>query len=303
MPKVSIIVPNYNYARFLPERMESIFSQTYQDYEVILLDDCSTDDSRELLTEYAKHEKITHCIFNEQNSGSPFEQWHKGVMLARGEWIWIAEADDVADSRFLEEIIQGIEKRPTVGLAYSHLKTIDTNGNDLWSQEETVNKFYTGSEFIRQKLVFTTTIFNVSSCIFRKSDYENIDESHYQQFRHGGDWMFYIQMAGVTDVYECGLVLDHFRQHPYSTTKLTTTQDYINESFPILLYLLNHNKISQCKYALNYARLEYQKNYNRKELYKVLTSYLKIGIFLVPIYYIVYFLYKRFFSLFKYNDR
>lgn len=82
---VSVIVPNYNHASYLVARIESILNQTYQDFELILLDDCSTDDSREVLLKYKDNPKVTHLVFNEQNSGSPFIQWHKGVQLAEGE--------------------------------------------------------------------------------------------------------------------------------------------------------------------------------------------------------------------------
>ena len=78
MPRVSVIVPNYNHARFLPKRIESILNQTFQDFELILLDDCSTDDSRSILSSYASDPRVT-IEFNKVNSGSTFKQWNKGV--------------------------------------------------------------------------------------------------------------------------------------------------------------------------------------------------------------------------------
>ena len=71
-PLVSVIVPNYNYARYLEERIESILAQSFQDFELILLDDCSTDESRSILERYATHPKVSHYVPNEHNSGSPF---------------------------------------------------------------------------------------------------------------------------------------------------------------------------------------------------------------------------------------
>ena len=97
---VSIIVPNYNHARFLPERLNSIFNQTFQDYEVILLDDASTDNSVEILNRYAANPKVSHFIVNQENSGSPFKQWKRGIDLARGEFVWIAESDDYSNTTF-----------------------------------------------------------------------------------------------------------------------------------------------------------------------------------------------------------
>jgi glycosyltransferase involved in cell wall biosynthesis len=78
MPKVSIVIPNYNHATYLGRRVESVLRQTFQDFEVILLDDCSTDDSRSLLSEYACDPRV-RMEFNEKNSGSPF----KGVRVDR----------------------------------------------------------------------------------------------------------------------------------------------------------------------------------------------------------------------------
>ena len=71
VPLVSVIVPNYNYSRYLNSRIDSILAQTFSDYELILLDDASTDDSAQVLEQYRDNEHVTHLIVNEKNSGSP----------------------------------------------------------------------------------------------------------------------------------------------------------------------------------------------------------------------------------------
>ena len=98
MPIVTVVTPNYNHARYLPERIDSILAQTFQDFEFIILDDASTDKSREIIESYSKHEKVK-AIFNQQNSGSTFRQWKLGLGQAKGEYLWIAESDDYADRR------------------------------------------------------------------------------------------------------------------------------------------------------------------------------------------------------------
>ena len=108
MPKVSIVVPNYNHAKYLRQRIESVLTQTYRDFEVILLDDCSTDESREILRSYASDAR-GRMEFNAQNSGSPFKQWNKGVGMARGKYVWMAESDDYADERLLERLVAILE--------------------------------------------------------------------------------------------------------------------------------------------------------------------------------------------------
>src|SRR5687768_4023193 len=103
---VSVIIPNYNHGSYLKQRINSILNQTFQDFEIILLDDCSTDNSVEIIEEYRSHTKITSINYNPINSGSTFLQWKKGIDLAQGEWVWIAESDDWCELDFLEVLIQ-----------------------------------------------------------------------------------------------------------------------------------------------------------------------------------------------------
>lgn len=85
-PLVSVIVPNYNHVRFLPKRIDSILRQAYQDVELILPDDCSTDGSRKFLSQYGGNPRV-RLEFNHVNSGSTYKQWNRGVSLAQGEYV------------------------------------------------------------------------------------------------------------------------------------------------------------------------------------------------------------------------
>src|SRR5215469_14515935 len=108
-PRVSVVVPNYNHAQFLPKRIDSILGQSFQDFEVLLLDDCSSDDSRSILSQYANNPRV-RIRLNGGNSGSPIKQWNKGVDLARGEYVWIAESDDYSHPRFLERLVAVLDR-------------------------------------------------------------------------------------------------------------------------------------------------------------------------------------------------
>lgn len=85
-PLVSVIIPNYCHARYLDERITSVLNQTYENFEVIILDDCSPDDgaSKAVIEKYSDNSHISHIVFNEQNSGSTFKQWNKGFQLSKG---------------------------------------------------------------------------------------------------------------------------------------------------------------------------------------------------------------------------
>ncbi len=130
--KVSVVVPNYNYSKFLIRRLYSILSQTEKIYELIILDDKSTDDSRELidkvynsLKQYVNIKKV----YNEENSGTPFKQWAKGMSLASGDYIWIAEADDYCDKHMLNSLVGKVKEDSEIYIAYVDTAFTDKNGN------------------------------------------------------------------------------------------------------------------------------------------------------------------------------
>ena len=100
-PLVSVIIPNFNHAPYLEQRLESVFNQTYQNFEVIILDDHSTDNSMEIIMRYKDNPHVSHIIENDINSGKVFKQWNKGFHLAKGELIWIAESDDFCELNML----------------------------------------------------------------------------------------------------------------------------------------------------------------------------------------------------------
>src|SRR5579872_4420041 len=128
-PKVSVIIPNYNHAKFLVQRIESVLNQTFTDFEIILMDDKSTDNSLEIIERYRHYPKLSKIILNETNSGSTFKQWNKGIREAKGEYIWIAESDDYADEKFLENLVSIIESNGNVGMAYCQSFDVDDKGN------------------------------------------------------------------------------------------------------------------------------------------------------------------------------
>lgn len=223
---ISIIVPNYNHECFLKQRLDSIFNQTYSNFEVILLDDCSTDNSREILLEYAQNQKVSHCVFNEVNSGNTFFQWQKGIQLAKGEYIWIAESDDFCDSVFLEKLIRPFQDAPEVVLSYCQSNSVNEEGviTGNWiTQTEDINKIFKGNftmrgnDFIERFLIFKNVIPNASAVVFKK-DAVNI-EKHLtiaNDFKYCGDWGFYFKLIINNKISFIAESLNNFRYHSSS---------------------------------------------------------------------------------------
>src|SRR5690606_5481965 len=129
--KVSVIIPNYNHQDYLEQRIASVLDQTYQDFEIILLDDASTDNSQDVLLGYSNHPKVANFIINETNSGSVFKQWVKGIELAKGDYVWIAESDDYAHVDFLMETIQTMEAEAHISMVFTDTRKVDGCGQPL----------------------------------------------------------------------------------------------------------------------------------------------------------------------------
>jgi len=200
-PSVSVVVPNYNYARYLPERIESIVAQTHPVSELVILDDASTDNSRDVISKVISTLNVpVQRLDNEQNSGSVFAQWLKGVKAATGDYVWIAEADDLALPSFLEIAMAGF-RYPGVVLSYTQSKQMTTDGSILcddyldyvkgldgeqWTQSYTRS----GQEEIVKGMAVKNTIPNVSGVVFRRDILLSVLEehmAHVQQYRVAGE--------------------------------------------------------------------------------------------------------------------
>jgi len=245
MATVSVIVPNYNHARFLPKRIESILAQTYQDFELILLDDCSTDESREILARYAGDARV-RIGFNEANSGSTFKQWNKGVGMARGKYVWIGESDDYADERLLERLVGLLEKDERVVYAYCRSWTVSEegqvagfadsylDGRGRWESDFCVD----GHEECRRFFCVSNVVPNASGVVFRRAAYEQAGGAD-ESFRMCGDWKIWAAMALCGKVAYVSEPLNYYRFHGASVRQRMGTTDNVTEALRVVHWVLD----------------------------------------------------------------
>jgi glycosyltransferase involved in cell wall biosynthesis len=220
--KVSVIVPNYNHARYLKERLDSILAQTVQDIEVIPLDDCSSDNSMEVLAAYENNPKVRHVVRNTTNSGSPFLQWQRGFELAAGEYVWIAESDDVAEPTFLEESLKRLEQNPDIQMTFSRSVFIDAEGNRMKGSPDKPALYkgdgvYDGRKFALQRMLYRNVVYNASMVLFRKSALKGVSPE-FRTYRSGGDWIFWFDIMIQGSIAEIPQSLNSFRQHEGKVT-------------------------------------------------------------------------------------
>lgn len=240
MPKVSVIVPNYNHAKFLKKRLDSILNQTYQDIEVIILDDCSPDDSQSIIANYADHPKVKEIIYNTENSGSTFFQWNKGIELATGELIWIAESDDMAEPELLETLIKPFEANHKLVLAYSQSTRMndadEISGTWLdWTDNLDKQKRFkadfvmSGEEYIKCYLIYKNTIPNASAVLFKKQAYQQIGGAQ-PILKTTGDWEVWLRLLSVGEIFYCAKPLNNFRYHNNSVIAKFSTNSKISDA-------------------------------------------------------------------------
>ncbi len=252
---VSAAIPNYNYADYLYQRIYSILNQDYRISELIILDDCSKDNSRDIIDDLIPRiEKFVNIkkIYNTENSGSPFKQWQKAFENASSEYLWIAEADDFCNKKMLSSIMRVIEKDKEISIAYCDTAFINNSGNitvktikpsiDImntghWDKSYVID----GVEEIKNYAFLNCTIANVSSVVFKRRDYSN-EFAKAGQYHQVGDYHFYLSVMQKGKVAFVNKPLNYYRVHGTnvtSTTKkilhfeeLKKVHNELNEVFP-----------------------------------------------------------------------
>lgn len=270
--KVSVVVPNYNYSKFLIRRLYSILSQTEKIYELIILDDKSTDDSRELidkvynsLKQYVNIKKV----YNEENSGTPFKQWAKGMSLASGDYIWIAEADDYCDKHMLNSLVGKVKEDSEIYIAYVDTAFTDKNGNiTLKSIKPEIDIMKTGHwdrDYVNNGLneienftFLNNTIANVSSCIIKNVDYTDIYDE-IGKYRQAGDWVFYINVMAKGKVAYIDKIMNYYRVHDAQVTTQMKKEKHLVEIQEIYKYITNKFGTNKFQEEKRKERIEFLK--------------------------------------------
>ncbi|WP_345955715.1 glycosyltransferase family A protein [Mucilaginibacter sp. PAMB04168] len=219
-PAVTVIIPNYNHHKFLRERIESVLNQSYTNFEVMIMDDCSTDASRQLIEEYRTHPKVTQIVYNQQNSGSTFKQWNKGVDMAHSELIWIAESDDVAHPDLLQTLVPPMLNNANLVLSYCQSLRINAESevfaNWLFKTDDLDKDLFrrdfimSGQEYTDRFLIFRNTIPNASAVVFRKKAYQKVGGAD-AKIKYVADWLTWLKILNEGSLFYSAQMLNSFR--------------------------------------------------------------------------------------------
>ena len=257
--KISAILPNYNYARFMRGRLKEVLSQTFPVTEIIILDDASTDESKEIINSEIeelrekKPELTCKVIFNKENSGNVFSQWQKGIKEASGNYIWIAELDDSAKPEFLKTVLSPIEKDKDIVLSYTDSDPIGeiSKKDKLRKGLDNIRRHHAQRSYIvdgktelNKNLAVFNSIPNVSACVFKNLPElpELLENS--KSFKLAGDWAFYIELSKRGKIARSGESLNFHRLSKSSVTGKTNLADRFLEIQRIHKSLINEEFIT-----------------------------------------------------------
>jgi len=216
--KISVVIPNYNYAQYLPTRIESILNQSFQDFELIYVDDGSTDQSNEIIQKYLPDSRIKVRIF-ESNSGQPYQRWKDGAAVALGEYLIFAEADDYCAPQMLEKLVNVLDYYPNVGLAFCRSILIDQQGEEIHADIDSDERifdhdFVMSGEKMRLKMFqpYNNCIPNASAVLMRRSMFQNYGTVE-TTMRLCHDWLVWFRILEHSDVGYVSEPLNFFRVH------------------------------------------------------------------------------------------
>lgn len=228
LPRVSVVVPNYNYAQYIVERLDSILNQSLPIYELIILDDASTDESVFEIKKWISNNKVEcRLIVNEKNSGSVFDQWAKGVALATGDFVWIAEADDLSASDFLDTVITPMERDSEVSISYCESRQINgqslllSNDYQIYRQDICRDHWQVpyvadGDDEVIKYMAVKNTIPNVSGVLFKRQAISDVFLHCLAEIRSlskAGDWLTYIKVLKGAKIAFTPRPLNFHRRH------------------------------------------------------------------------------------------
>jgi glycosyltransferase involved in cell wall biosynthesis len=242
-PKVSIVLPNYNYAHYLDQRIQSLLNQTFTDFELVVVDDGSTDDSLEVIGRYTEDPRVRTMLF-EQNSGSAYPRWNDGACVCRGDYLMFAGADDSCEPTFLERMVPLLDAHPRVGLAYSQVWITDADGRRLYTKQYWNRPDHWAADYVndgidecRQYLCLHCTIPTASSLLMRRSIFEEVGPFDVS-LRLAADWMLYAKFLQRCDIAYVAQPLVDFRTHA-STSRSNATRSLrrVSDSYRVVTYI------------------------------------------------------------------
>jgi glycosyltransferase involved in cell wall biosynthesis len=230
-PLLSVCVPVYNGERYLEESLNSVLSQDFTAFELVVVDDCSTDESAAIIA-HCKDHRLRTC-FNEQRLGL-VGNWNRCLELSRGRFVTLFHQDDVMQPHNLKRKVELLERCPKAGMAFSDVKITGADGRvqtDHWfcSMEPNSDKIISGMDFF-VRLILGFNLVCCSSVIVRKECFTRLGTFD-PRLPFTADWEMWLRIALHFDVAYLETPLVHYRLHDSNETRSFTGIRELEQEF------------------------------------------------------------------------
>ncbi len=221
-PKVSVIIPLYNHEKFVENAIQSVLTQSYEDLELIIINDGSTDKSEEVVRSIDDR-RIRY--FSQTNLGAP-NTINKGVQLARGEFVSILNSDDVYDINRIEECVRIFSEDPSFFAVFSHIECINEKGEyiksirgreHVWSTHTAETSFKADNPNMVLDLLAGNFLITTSNLFCRKSVFDKI--GYFSNLRYAHDYEFFLRLCHSYKAHIIGRPLLKYRIHDANTLR------------------------------------------------------------------------------------
>ncbi|MBR1908272.1 glycosyltransferase [bacterium] len=242
--KVSVIITSYNYEQYIKDVIKSVLNQTFTDFELIIIDDCSSDNSAEIIKSF--NDDRIKFIQNDKNYGLKYSV-KKAVETAQGEWIAFLESDDLWVSNNLETRLKYAEKYPDVGIIFNDVEEF---GDRKWI--EAVKNNFTRTRKILNKMNFPKNIFydiniynlimTFSSVMIKREFFENLNfDTPIDALL---DWWIYIHVSYQTKAFYIKEKLTKWRQHKQSYIFRKKKTKFKSAQIEAYIDIYKHNNLN-----------------------------------------------------------
>jgi len=233
---VAILIPAYNAATYLAQAIESVLRQTHRDFDLLILDDASTDNTQEVARRYLADPRVSY-LRNERNLGMS-ANWNKGLSILRNEFIAKLDADDYYEPGFLAEVLPVFENDLEVGLVFTGVNWISSEERDVLFY---TNKWVCEGRSFLQNLLRLCVLFSPTICV-RRQCYSRLG-GFLDKMRIHSDWEMWIRICCHSKVGYVNKVLATYRKHSANCTAASKTDSRTPDDFAFWLGKLDRGEL------------------------------------------------------------
>jgi glycosyltransferase involved in cell wall biosynthesis len=220
-PRVAVFIPCYNAEKYIAQCIQSVLAQTYYNWRLVVVDDCSTDNSYNLAVSFADGEKI-QVHRNEANLGM-LKNWNRGIDLCDSEFFVKLDADDYWHSQLLERAVRMLDQHQSVAIVFTKYQEVDEEGVPVHNEEISLPDFAKNSVFNCRQLValgsdymLQYNVMRQGLSVIRRSVFDNIGKYKFllsEKTQASTDTEFYFRVGCHYDIYQLDEVLYYYRRH------------------------------------------------------------------------------------------